>query len=41
MYCCNVLGKDADMEFHILKIYYGGVIVEIVYVRAHEHSKYG
>ena len=35
------LGKDAEGEFHLLEIYHGGVIVEIVYVRAHEYSKYG
>ena len=36
-----LLGTNAKGYFHVLEIYHGGVIVEIMDVGAHEHREYG
>ena len=37
----NLLGENTEGEFHALKIVYGGVVVKVMDVGAHEFCEYG
>ena len=37
----DLLGGNYEGEFHVFKIYHGGVVVEVVDVCAHKHSQDG
>ena len=37
----DLLGEHAEWEFHVFKIYHGGVVVEVVDVRSHKYSQDG